>query len=184
MGNVNLEKEKGGLEGTIKSIKSSVKSESGADSCSVTSDSIPGSLSLPPLPGLNTSAHAHNLGPMLPGMMLPGMMSMRPAPLGEISPSPRSDRRSSPDRRHRGYSPARSDRGGGGYRRDPRYSRDSDHDGDYYRDRDSQRYRHRDDSPRSDRSSRYSDRDDYSYREHRAPSHSGPSTSSPNNYRV
>merc|ERR1712029_1034993 len=200
--NFNLEKEKGELEGTIKSIKSSVKSESGADSCSVTSDSNMASSisSLPPLPGLNTTmSNTSMMPPGLGSLMLPGMMSMRPAPLGEISPSPRTTRRShqsrspSPDSRYRengGYvsprsqhrqrdhSPARSERS---VRSDREYHRDAyrphrrDNSGDrgYYRDR----YR-RDESPRSDRS-RYSERDNHDYRDHRAPSHSGPITSSP-----
>merc|ERR550525_422115 len=122
--NDSLEKEKGELEGAIKSMKS-VKSESGADSCSLASDSgLPNRLSLPPLPGFNSSIsdggmmqqHPGPGGMMLPGMMMPGMpgmMSMRPAPLGEISPSPRTGRRSrtsrspSPEDRYRGgpYSP-------------------------------------------------------------------------------
>merc|ERR1712227_917396 len=78
--NFTLEKEKGELEGTTKSIKSSVKSESGADSCSVTSDSNMASSmsSLPPLPGLNTTMSNTSMRPPgLGGLMLPGMMSMR-----------------------------------------------------------------------------------------------------------
>merc|ERR1712012_676928 len=130
--NFTLEKEKGELEGAIKSLKSSVRSESGADSCSIKSEGNASSTmsSLPPLPGLSSGMTGVPGVPSVPGvpgvpggmmqglpsMMLPGMMSMRPAPLGEISPSPRTGRRHySPDR-HRGYSrghsPARSDRGG------------------------------------------------------------------------
>ena len=120
-------------------------------------------------------------GMMLPGMMMPGMpgmMSMRPAPLGEISPSPRTGRRSrtsrspSPEDRYRGgpysprserrHSPARSDRGG--YRDKGRERRESSGDREY-----SRRYRRDTESPRSDRSSRYSDREEY--RHQRGPSH-------------
>ena len=85
-------------------------------------------------------------------------MSMRPAPLGEISPSPRTSRRSrssrSPSplyspRSERRYSPARSDRGG--YRYQEKGGRRQEESG-------GRRYR-RDDSPRSERSDRYSDRE-------------------------
>ena len=98
-------------------------------------------------------------------------MSMRPAPLGEISPSPRTSRRSrssrSPSppyspRSERRYSPARSDRGGyrdSGYRYQEKTRR---HEED-------RRYR-RDESPRTERGGRYSDRETEYIR---GPSHSG-----------
>ena len=87
---------------------------------------------------------------------------MRPAPLGEISPSPRTSRRSrssrSPSppgyspRSERRYSPARSDRGG---YRDYRYQEKG---GRRQEEPGGRRYR-REDSPRSERSDRYSDRE-------------------------
>ena len=175
---------------------------SGADSCSIKSGSNVSSTlsSLPPLPGLSSGVSSNGMMPglQLPGMMLPNMMStMRPAPLGEISPSPRTTRRSvssrspsppysprserrySPDRHsYRGQSPARSERG---YRDSYRDSRDG-YNRDYYRD--DRRYRHsRDGSPRSDRGSRYSDGgEDYRYGRSKRDSY----TSSPpsSNYRV
>ena len=151
----------------------------GADSCSLASSS--GLPSLPPLPGFNSAAMADPGLMMAPGMMMPGgelsstnqrpvlrsrdhcypitgLMSMRPAPLGEISPSPRTSRRSrssrSPSplyspRSERRYSPARSDRGG--YRYQEKGGRRQEESG-------GRRYR-RDDSPRSERSDRYSDRE-------------------------
>ena len=113
-------------------------------------------------------------------------MSMRPAPLGEISPSPRTARRSrssrSPSppyspRSDRRYSPARSDRG---YRERRDQSPGSERGG--YRDsgyryqeksrrqEGDRRYR-RDESPRSERGGRYSDRETQDYA--RGPSHPG-----------
>ena len=124
----------------------------------------------------------------LPGSV-PGLVSssLRPAPLGEISPSspppvysPRSQRRHSPARSERGYGSrgGYSDGSRGGYS-DYRHRGDRDSDsgyrrgdrgsegGEYYRDR----RQYRDESPRSDRSSsRYSDREDY--RDRRPSSHS------------
>ena len=84
---------------------------------------------------------------------------MRPAPLGEISPSPRTARRSrssrSPSppyspRSGRRYSPARSDRG---YRDDYRYQ-----ERDRREEQGDRRWR-REESPRSERGGRYSDRE-------------------------
>jgi len=178
--NDSLEKEKGELEGAIKSMKS-VKSESGADSCSLASST--GLPSLPPLPGFNSSMADPGLM-MAPGMMMPGgLMSMRPAPLGEISPSPRTSRRSrssrSPSppyspRSERRYSPARSDRGG---YRDYRYQEKG---GRRHEEPGGRRYR-RDDSPRSERSDRYSDREtEYT----RGSANTGPMMSSTSQYRV
>ena len=168
----------------------------GADSCSLASSSDPLLLSsLPPLPGLGVA-----MGPpmSLPGLAgaglglpgsVPGLVSssLRPAPLGEISPSspppvysPRSQRRHSPARSERGYGSrgGYSDGSRGGYP-DYRHRGDRDSDsgyrrgdrgsesGEYYRDR----RQYRDESPRSDRSSsRYSDREDY--RDRRPSSHS------------
>jgi len=201
--NTLLEQEKEDLEGTITKIRDNVKPETASDlrpagsvenltkgsfaSSGLSSPTTPESL--PPLPGLpgmpsampgmglltNQLSMAPSLFPVA-GTMLPGMLDIRPPPLGRMSPGPRDRNRSytsrspSPDsssyrgsRRYHGRegSPgSRSERRHSPVQRGPSPTR-SDRGYRDYHDRQYSYDRHyRDSSP-----DRYSDRQGYSGRE-------------------
>merc|ERR1711892_1336020 len=155
---------------------------------------LPGMPSLPTgMPGMSLLTSPLGMAPSLfqSGTMLPGMLDIRPPPLGRMSPGPRDRNRSftsrspSPDnnsyrgsrrynrdgRDHREASPSsRSERRLSPVQRGPsptrsergyRDHRDRQYEGDYSRDRD----RHYNGRNREASPDRYSDRSQYSVRE-------------------
>eukprot|EP00092_Neocalanus_flemingeri_P008689 GFUD01009359.1.p1 GENE.GFUD01009359.1~~GFUD01009359.1.p1 ORF type:complete len:1227 (-),score=339.72 GFUD01009359.1:365-4009(-) len=170
---------------------------------------LPGMPSLPtPMSGMGLLTSPLGMTPSLfqASTMIPGMLDIRPPPLGRMSPGPRDRNRSpSPEnnsyrgswrhskprdtrdgspgaRSERRLSPAR--RGSSPTRSERGYRDERRYEADYSRDRDRDRHynnRHRDASPDrySPRINRESNWDSTKYREDRTEKLAGPKTSSP-----